>query len=527
MKRSPRRKSNMVHDFSRIERANIPRSKFKRPMTHKFAFDSGYLVPFYIDEVIPGDTHTVRPTAFVRMATPLHPTLDNLHVEYFFFFCPNRLVWTNFVKMMGEQEDPGDSTDYTVPVIFNGNTENDMLEDYMGIPPLLLRTGAEISALPFRMYNLIYNTWFRSEDLQDSRNVPTDDGPDNFANNQYDMQRRGKRHDYLSSALPWPQKGPGVDLPLGVTAPVGVADTSGGVSAAAWSIADSEYKLTTSAAVPNPWIISDTTNTGDEELVADLSQATAATINDLRQAFQIQKLQERDARGGTRYQELVLAHFGVRGGDARLNRPEYLGGGSSPVNITQVPQTSEDGTTPQGHLTAYATSSIHGGGFTKSFVEHGYIIGLINVRADITYQQGLHRHWNRQTKYDFYFPALAHLGEQTVYNKEIYWQADSAGANQDNAAFGYQERWSELRYGQSRVSSLFRSVRTGSLDPWHLALDFASLPLLDATFIEDNPPVSRIVAVPSEPEFLCDAYFDVTSVRPLPTYSTPGYIDHF
>ena len=481
------------------------------------------MIPFYLDEVVPGDTHKVRTHALARLATPIHPTMDNMFLETFFFFVPNRLVWENWEKFMGSQDNPGDSTDFTIPTIATATPYAEGgLFDYFGIPVNVSNVPA-FSALPFRGYNLIFNEWFRDENLQDSLVVQTGDSGDFIPD--YNVVNRGKRHDYFTSCLPFPQKGPGVDLPLGESAVVR-SDASGTepISARQTGVGTRNLLPVTDTSV----IFDPVSGNPTGELYADLSQATAATINDLRQAFQIQKLQERDARGGTRYQELVLAHFGVRGGDARLNRPEYLGGGSTAVNITQVAQTTQDidgagANTPQGNLAGFGTAQVSGHGFTKSFVEHGYIIGLCNVRADLTYQQGLERLWSRKTKYDFYWPALQALGEQSVLNKEIYISGDA----NDELTFGYQEAWAEMRYKNSMITGEFRSANTSTLDAWHLSEYYDSLPVLGNNWIQSKPPIDRIIAVPDEPHFIMDTYFQVKSVRPMPTYSVPGYIDHF
>ncbi len=542
--RSPKRSSPMRHDFSKVPQANISRSSFNRSFGVKTTFDAGPIVPLFEPiEVLPGDTHRMNATVFARLATPLHPIMDNLHAETFYFFVPNRLVWENWVKFMGEQTDPGDSTDFTIPVITGDSIATGDLGDYFGLPIGLDATvTTDVSSLPFRMMAKIWNEWFRDENLQDSWHEITGNGPDTLhdvdnGSNRVPAQpfSRGKRHDYFTSCLPWPQKGPGVDLPLGTVAPIiglGVSDTAPNIAAA--DVRETEASATRVYAnawntVNNNILIEEDLTTGATNdypgVYADLSSATAATINDLRQAFAIQKLQERDARGGTRYQELVLAHFGVRGGDARLNRSEYLGGGSHAVGINTVPQTSEDGATPQGHLTAYGTVSGQSG-FTKSFVEHGYIFGFINVRADLTYQQGLSKHWTRSTKYDYFWPALQSVGEQAVLNKELWHNA--AGTDNEDI-FGYQERFAEYRYQKSQITGLFRSDAApgATLDPWHLSEDFAALPPLDATFITSAPPVDRVIAVPAEPHFLLDAFFNYTATRPMPVNGTPGYIDHF
>lgn len=530
-----RNKSVDVHQFAMIPKADIPRSSFDAQKTYKTTFDAGYLIPVYVDEVLPGDTFNLKMTAFSRLATPLYPIMDNMVMESFFFFVPNRLVWSNWVKFMGQQTNPNDSISYTVPQTSSpvGGYAACTLGDYLGLPTAgQVTAGKSVTHMSLyqRAYNLIWNEWFRDENLQTSVPVPMGDGPDD--NTNFSLLRRGKRKDYFTGALPWPQKGAAVTLPLGTSAPVVTNGQRPSVQ-----IGSNFYDL--SAAAPGSGGIFANGYTGSSApvywgdqsgLIADLSQATAATINQIRQSFQIQRLLERDARGGTRYTEIVRSHFGVISPDSRLQRPEYIGGGSTPININPIAQTSATnvtgGNTPLGNLAAMGTSLAHGHGFTYSAVEHGMIIGLVSVRADLTYQQGLQRMWSRKTRYDYYFPVFAHLGEQPILNKEIYCTGDTT----DDSVFGYQERWAEYRYKPSQITGLFRSTTAGTLDAWHLAQKFTSLPSLNESFIRDTPPVDRIVAVGAAAngkQFLFDAFFDVRMARPMPMYSVPGLVDHF
>lgn len=522
--------SVMTHTFSQVPKAQIPRSSFDRSHGYKTTLDAGYLVPVFIDEALPGDTFNVNMTGFARLATPLHPYMDNAYFNSFFFAVPIRLIWDNWQRFNGEQRDPGDSTDFLTPQVTSGTGwAAGSIHDYFGLPVGV--GNLSVNAFWHRAYNLIWNEWFRDQNLQDSVTVERDDGPDDPA--LYTLLRRGKRHDYFTSCLPWPQKGESVSIPLGSTAPVigtadvamGIAPISGGTVGATANMnfdAGSNHLLYSGA---SPGALSATFAAVPQPLAADLSDATAATINQLRQAFQVQKLYERDARGGTRYTELIRSHFGVISPDARLQRPEYLGGGQSPINVQQVAQTSASDTqpTPQGNLAAFGTAVMANHGFTKSFTEHCVIIGMVSVRADLNYQQGINRMFSRRTRFDFYWPALSHIGEQAVLSKEIY--AD--GTADDELVFGYQERFAEYRYKPSMITATMRSSHPQSLDTWHLAQDFADRPLLNEAFIQDNPPFARVIAVPSEPQFIGDFFFKMRTARPMPVYGVPGLIDHF
>lgn len=536
-------KTVMQHQFSKIENASIPRATFNRSHGHKSTFDAGQLVPILVDEALPGDTFNLKLSAFARMATPIHPIMDNMYMETFFFAIPYRLVWDNFQKFMGEQENPGDSTDYTIPARSTPVTLSEgKVSDYMGLPTKTTAPISGFSILPHRAMLLCFNEWFRDENLQDSYPIDKDDtqaiastfyGPDS------DPLIRGKRHDYFTSCLPWPQKSDSgsVPLPLGSSAPVtGIGAFSPNATTSLAAVSETDATATanltgwheTDSLLPgagkaNVFIEEDPNNTGYPNIRADLTNATAATINQLRLAVTVQQMFEADARGGTRYTEIIRSHFGVVSADQRLQRPEFLGGGSTPVNISPIAQTSStDATTPQGNLAAMGTVNLSGHGFTKSFTEHSIILGFVNVRADLTYQQGLDRMWSRSTRHDFYFPTFANLGEQAVLNKEIY----TDGSANDDLVFGYQEHWSDMRQKRSLITGAFRSNAATPLDSWHLSEDFTTLPALNSTFITDPTATTldRAIATPAEPQFIFDSYMNYTCARPLPRYSTPGLV---
>lgn len=521
-----------VNAFAQVPQAEIPRSKFDRSSSYKTAIYAGILYPFFVDEVVPGDTFNLKTSGFCRLATPIFPIMDNMYLETFYFFVPNRLVWDNWEKFMGEQKNPGDSTDYVVPVI-QGNVAGGVTEgtlgDYLGIPTKV--NNLSVSALIPRSYYAIWNAWFRDQNLQTSVAYSTGDGPDSAATLYYPL-RRGKRHDYFTSCLPWPQKGPSIQAVFATSgAPVtGIGyPSTASPDTSTISVKDStgqtkSYTGFYRPEIDNTYIDAAGTGTGAAPAIfAQVDQTQMSTIAQLRQAFQIQKMQERDARGGTRYTEIIRSHFGVTSPDARVQRPEYLGGGHQPININPIYSTAETTDANLGRLSGVGIGSFTGHGFTKSFTEHGHIIGLVCVRADVTYQQGKQRMWARSTKYDFYWPALSHIGEQAVLSGELYTDGTAA----DGDVFGYQERYAEYRYKPSIVTGLMRSNATGTLDAWHLAQDFETRPLLNSQFIWEEPPIDRCIAVPTEPHFICDFWHNLICARPMPMYGTPGMVDHF
>lgn len=536
--------------FSMIPSVGIRRSLFDRSHGYKTAFNEGDLVPFFVDEVLPGDTFKLRTAIFGRLSTPIVPFLDNLNLECRFFFVPNRLVWDNWERFCGAQDNPGDSTEYTIPSFTTSSSGVPVgtLSDYLGVP--INVSGLSVNALAHRAYRLIWNEWFRDENLQDSQDIDMGDSALDYTN--FKLLKVTKYHDYFTSALPWPQKGNSVSLPLLGSAtvtgsgqlPIHISkETTPNLHRLIAHSADASYS---DMAVPfsdfsqnqrayvngSASIGSSTSFTGHllyadastGSYTADLSNATAGNINDLRLAVAVQQFLERQARsGGSRYTEILQAHFNVKSPDARLQRPEYLGGFSAPMNIHSVEQTSStDSVTPQGNLAAFGVVNKLDYGFNKSFVEHGFVIGLVYARVPLTYQQGLNRMFSRVSRFDIYWPEFAHLGEQTVFNKEIYAQGNA----DDDKVFGYQERYAEYRYHPSYVTGKMRSTANGSLDVWHLAQQFSKLPTLSSEFITENAPLNRVLATQNEPQIILDCWFDLKCARPMPVYSVPG-LRHF
>lgn len=528
--------SVMVHDFSKVPPAEIPRSQFDRSHGHKTTLQLGEIAPVYLDLAYPGDTFNLNMTAFGRLATPIKPLMDNIWLDFHFFAVPCRLLWDNWKRFMGEQANPTDSTDFLVPQVVApaGGFLTGGLADYFGFPVGI--ANVSVSALPFRAYNLIWNEWYKSQDLQLAAIINKGDGPDNIS--AYPILRRSKAHDFFTSCLPFPQKGDELVVPIGAQAPVLRSTNANG-----WKVYNHSSETMVSSlkdmAASSTGLLGDIAaqerysldpNGG---LFADLTAVEAMSVNVWRESFQLQKLLERDARGGTRYTELIRAHFGVLSDDGRQQRPEFLGSARATITVHPVAQSSPTAgdpdtgyaKTPQGNLAGFGTMSVQGGGFTKTFSEHCVVIGVVSSRSDLHYQQGVWAEWSYRSKYDFYWPALSHLGERAVKNKEIYAQ----GTATDDLTFGYQERWAEAKYQKSKITGKFNSNETGGtpLDIWHIAQDFGSLPTLNSQFIVEAPPIDRVIAVPTEPHVLLDCYFKVKAARPMPVYSVPGMIDHF
>lgn len=520
------------HSFAQTPSVHIQRSKFDRSFGKKTTFDFDGLVPCFVDEILPGDTINLNVHSFGRLTTQIRPIMDNMKIDWFFFFVPNRLVWNNFEKFMGQQNDPGDSTDYLIPTLdltfaSSGFTVMDRADQF-GIPPGVANTTQKINSLPFRAYNLIWNEWFRDQNLQDSLVVDKDDGPDD-PRDYVTIERRNKRPDYFTSAFVAPQKGAAVTIPLSSSA--AVVSNQQGIEVTGSSIINSRSVIGNTGSNGlffNGPAATDSTSPVIFGNVTGLkvSDAAMGTIEQLRQAIQMQSLLELNMRGGTRYIEVILAHFRVVSPDFRLQRPEYLGGGQTIINANPVAQTTPTDDSPQASLAAFGTTASTGSrvGFSHSFVEHGYVIGLMCARGEVTYQQGLNRMWSVRTKYDLFWPKLQELGEQPILNQELVYGTNTTI---NGTVWGYNERYAHYRYRPSEICGLFRSTAALSLDVWHLAEEFAGLPPLGPNFITLNTPIERTLAVEDQADLLMDMYFQYHHTRPMVTYPTPAHLGRF
>lgn len=545
---------NSENRFAENPQVGVSRSRFQRNSDNKTTFNTGDLIPIYLDEVLPGDTHQIDVACVMRMATPIFPVMDNAFCDFYFFFVPNRLLWQHWKEFMGENKETAwtPKTEYSVPQVTapeDGWAEG-TLADYLGLPTKI--KGISVNALPGRAYGLIYNEWFRNQNVTQPTLVEVTDATttgknDGSATNDSAITlakplKAAKVFDYFTGALPEPQKGEPITIPLGGNANVlmysdkeltkPIWSEYGNIAWPTMESLTARSKNTPPTHTPTDQTSGDVDSAVDENgnpittafLGANLSNITSATINQLRQAFQIQKLLEKDARGGTRYREVLREHFGVISPDSRMQIPEYLGGYRLPINVSQVIQTSStDSTSPQGNTAALSVTTMNKSMFTKSFTEHGFIMGLAVVRTDQTYQQGIERMWSRKGRYDYYWPVLANIGEQAILNKEIYAQ----GNTKDEEAFGYQEAWADYRYKPSKVTGLFRSNAQQSLDSWHYAQDYDKLPTLSTEWMQQNDTeMKRTLAVQNQPDFIADFYFMNKTTRCMPVYSIPGLIDH-
>lgn len=524
----PQRRLVSQDDAAMIARGDVPRSKFSGSFSVKLTFDAGLLIPFHVEEVYPGDHFRYEFTPFVRTATPLFPIMDSQRIDIHCFFVPNRLVWTNWVKLMGEQGNPGDSSAFSVPQMTPVGTDFAVgsLADYFGLPTQGQTAAAlSVNALPFRAYNLIYNAWYRDENLINSVGINTGDSTSNDGN--YQVRRRAKSHDYFTSCLPWPQKftAPNITLPvsgIGVSAPT--------VGPNPQNPFYDTFSKPTNRPLANAQPVNNSGNWYGELDAAGFPAVFANMgVNEFRQAMQVQVFLERMARGGTRYTEITENIFGVRNPDARLQRPEFIGGGSTPLQFTPIAQTAPTTSGSQLGVGALGAAGTAVGNNKASYAatEHGFIICIMSVKSELSYSQGVHKMWDRKTVYDYYNPAFAGLGEQAVLRREIYATGQSAN---DDVVFGYQERWHELRTHFSGVRALFRPTAAGNIDEWHLSQQLGSAPTLGQTFIEDSPPMTRVLAAGSAAngmQYLADVHVRCEMVRPLPLYGTPVGLGRF